>query len=165
MRIGHVEFVCGEGGQGLNLADDVIGKEADGTGGEGWQTGETGGNVGGELALELSEDISFKGTRPAECGVGQGATVGCEALIGLNADEGVAANPLPALNRLQKEGLGQILSRLGVGSCQAQKGADWGLEIRDEGAVNGDEGVVLGEGGEVPLSRRCGVRMVNSSLL
>ena len=38
--VGHAEFVFGERGQALDLADDVVGEEADGSGGEGRQAWE-----------------------------------------------------------------------------------------------------------------------------
>ena len=46
--VGDVEFVGGERGEALDLADDVVGEEADGSGGEGRQAGEAGGGVAGE---------------------------------------------------------------------------------------------------------------------
>ena len=57
--VGDVELVgCRERGQTLDLADDVVGEEADGTGGEGRQTGEAGGNVCGEGSRLSSAKMS-----------------------------------------------------------------------------------------------------------
>ena len=49
--VGDAEFVVGEGGKVLDLADDVVGEEADGAGGEGRQAGQARGGVAGERGL------------------------------------------------------------------------------------------------------------------
>ncbi len=59
--VGDAEFVVGGGGKALDLADDVVGEEADGSGGEGRQAGEAGGFVAGEGLLELVEDVAGEG--------------------------------------------------------------------------------------------------------
>ncbi len=56
----HAEVVFGEGGQALDLADDVVGEEADGSGGEGWQGGEPRGVVAVEGIFEEGEDVAFE---------------------------------------------------------------------------------------------------------
>ena len=63
--VGDVEFVGGERGQALDLADDVVGEEADGAGGEGRQPGQAGGGVAGEGGLELGEDVAGRMTGAA----------------------------------------------------------------------------------------------------
>ena len=46
--VGDAELVFGEGGELFDLADDVVGEEADGPGGEGRQAGEAGRGVAAE---------------------------------------------------------------------------------------------------------------------
>ena len=63
--VGDVEVVGGERGQVLDLADDVVGEEADGAGGEGRQAGKARGGVAVEGELELGEDVAGVGDAAA----------------------------------------------------------------------------------------------------
>jgi len=161
----HVEIIGGERGKPLDLSDDVIRKEADGSGGKGRQTGQASGRMRGELALELGKDIAFEVTCVGGGRVREGLPARRESLVGLDADEGVAANALAAFDRFEQEGFGLLrIDVLGM-PCEAQKGAHRGLEIGNDRAVNRDEGVVLGQGAEVLRSRKRRVRHDPFSLL
>ena len=48
-------------GQAFDLADDVVGEEADGAGGEGRQAGDAGGLVAAERVAKQREDVAFDG--------------------------------------------------------------------------------------------------------
>ena len=63
-------------------------------------------------------------------------------LVGLDADEGVAADVLAAFDGFEEEGLG-FGEPSGAGD--AEEGGDGGLEVGGEGAVDGHEGVRAGE--------------------
>ena len=78
-----MKFVACEGGEVLDLANDVVREEADGTGGEGRQTGQTSGGVAGELSFEFSEDVAFKDSRTRGVSVRDGLTVCGVAAVGL----------------------------------------------------------------------------------
>ena len=58
VRVGDVEFVLRGRWEVLDLADDVVGEEADGAGGEGREAGEARGSVAGERRLQLGEDVA-----------------------------------------------------------------------------------------------------------
>ena len=95
-----------------------------------------------------------------------GAAARGESLVGLDADEGVAADAFAALDGLEEEGFGLFGVAVGAGvgaagavsSGETQEGAYRGFEIGDEGAVDRDEGVLAGEGAEVWFGRRRGGR-------
>ena len=56
--VGHAEVVGGGLGQALDLADDVVGEKADGSGGEGRKAGNAGGRVSVEGVAEEGEDVA-----------------------------------------------------------------------------------------------------------
>ena len=136
--VGDVELVGGEGGEFFDEADDVVGEEADGSGGEGRQAGEAGGGVAGEGALEFFEDVTLVGAGALPFPGGDGVAAGGHAFIGVDADEGVAADVLAAFYGFEEEGLGGVVG-------DAEEGGDGGFQVCGDGAENGDEGVGLRE--------------------
>ncbi len=105
--------------------------------------------MGGELALELSEDVAVKAAGAGGGGVGDVLLSDGVTPVGLDADKGVAADSFAAFDGLEEKGLGGGVRRGGVWLGEAKKGGDGGFEVGDEGAEDGDEGVGGGEAGEV----------------
>ncbi len=110
--------------------------------------------MGRQLALELSEDVSFEAAGFSVAGVGDGAALSRETLVGLDADEGIAADAFAAFNGLQKEGFGLFLGLCGGVSGQTQKCADRGFKVGDQSAMDRDECVLPGEAAEVCFGRK-----------
>jgi hypothetical protein len=146
-RVGDVEFVLGEGGEAFDLADDVVAEEADGPGGEGGKARQAGWGVAGKGGFEFIEDVASKGPALATFFNGDGVATGGDFLVGLDANEGIAADVLAAFYGFEEEGLGLRLSVALLGD--AEEGGDRGFEVGGDGAVDRDEGVGAGEFAEV----------------
>ena len=141
-RVGDAELVRGGRGEALDLAHDVVAEETDGSGGKGRKPGKDGGPVTAEGVLEGGEDVAFA---LAAGGGGAAALVNDEvtaarddALIGLDADEGVASDALAALDGFEQKGLG-------FAGGETQEGTDGGFEVGDDAAGDGNQGVSAGE--------------------
>ena len=65
--VGDAELVCGERGQPLDLANCVVGEEADGPGGKGRQARRRAGLCPPSACAQHGEDVAFK-VRPS-CGL------------------------------------------------------------------------------------------------
>ena len=104
--VGELEVVGGVDGQALDLADDVVGEEADRAGGERRQALHAGGRVAVEGVAEQGEDVAGNGARLAVLGDLDLVAVGDDAAAGANADVGVAAEVLAAFDRFEQEALG-----------------------------------------------------------
>ena len=140
--VGHAEVVGGGLGQALDLADDVVRKKADGSGGKGRKAGNAGGRVSVEGVAEESEDVAGDAAGAAVLGDFDGIAVRDNAAAGADADVGVAAEMLAAFDGFEEE-------TLGLGSGDAEKGGDGGFEVGGEGAVERDEGMGAGEAQEL----------------
>ncbi len=140
--VGHPEIVFGERGEAFDLADDVVGEEADGSGGEGREPGNAGGLVAVEGVFEQGEDVAFKGCCLAGFGDLDRFSPRDDFFVWADADEGVAAYAFAALDGLEHEAF-----RFACG--ETEEGGDWGFEVGCEAAVDGDEGVSGGESLEV----------------
>ena len=136
--IGNAELVLGGFGQALNLANGVVGKVANCTGSKRREAEESRRLVPAECIAQDSEGVAFHVSRALAFSDAELATAGDDALVGLNADEGVAANLLAAFNRFQQKTLA-----LWPGS--AQEGRDRGLEVSSQAAADGDESVIFSE--------------------
>ena len=139
--VGDAEFVDGERGQAFDLADDIVGKEADRAGRKGRQARQARGGVAAERLLEFREDVALEGPSLAGFFDGDVRPAGDDLLVRLDADERVTADMLAALDGFQQEGLGLL-------GGDAQEGGDRRLQVRSDGAVDGDERVLAGETGE-----------------
>ena len=140
--VGHAEVVGGRLGQALDLADDIVGKEANGSGGEGRKAGNAGGRVAVEGVAEEGEDVAGDAAGAAVLGDFDGCPVRDDAAAGADADVGVAAEVFAAFDGFEEE-------TLGLGCGEAEEGGDGGFEVGGEGAVERDEGVCGGEPLEV----------------
>ena len=136
--VGNAELVFGQRGQALDLAHGIVGKEADRAGGERRQAGQARRLVAAERVAQHGEDVAFDARGLSAFGDGDLAAAGHDALEGREADEGVAAHLLAALDRLQQKALALRPGR-------AQKGRDRGFEVGGEGAADGHQGVLFGE--------------------
>ena len=65
------------------------------------------------------------------------ASASGDALVGRDADKGVAADVLAAFDGLEQKGFGGVVG-------DAKEGRDGGFEVGRDGAEDGDEGVVPG---------------------
>ena len=136
--VGHAQFVLGQLGQALDLADGVVGEEAHRAGGEGRQALEARGLVAAEGAAQHGEDVAVGLDDLLAFGDGDLAAAGDDALEGREADEGVTAHLLAVLDRLQHEALA-----LRPGG--AQKGRDRRFQVGREDAADGNKRVLFGE--------------------
>ncbi len=125
-------------GQPLDLAHGVVGKIANRAGGEGRQAREPRGLVAGERPAQHGKDVVFKAGDFPAFGDRDLAAPRHDALEGREADEGVAAHLLAALDRLQQKALPLMPGG-------AQKGRDRGFQVGGQGAANGHQGVLFGE--------------------
>ncbi len=132
--VGNAEFVFGAGGEALDLAHGIVGEEADGACGEGRQAGEARGFVAAERVAQHGEDVALQAGGLAAFGDGNLAAARDDALEGREADEGVAAKLLAALDGLEKEALA-------LAPSGAQEGRNRGFEVGHEDAADGNEGV------------------------
>jgi hypothetical protein len=140
--VGELEVVAGVVRQALDLPDDIVGKEADGAGGEGWKAGNAGGRVSAEGVTEEGKDIAGYTAGAAVLSELDVGTVGDDAAARTDANVGVAAEVLAAFDGFEEEAL-----RLCSGD--AEEGGDGGFEVGGEGAVERDEGVGTGEAQEL----------------
>ena len=140
--VGHAEFVLGQRGQALDLADDVVAEESDGAGGERGQSRQARGRVAAERLLQLGEDVALEAAAIAALFDGDRRSARDDLLVRLDADEGIAADVLAALDRFEQK-------RLGLVGGDAQEGRDGRLEVRRDGAVDGDERVLVREAPEL----------------
>ena len=140
--VGDVEFVRSGGGEFLDLTDDVVAEESDCAGGEGRQTGNVRGGVSAECFAQDGEDVALEVDDALALGDGYLAAAGDDALIGIESDEGVSADFLAVFDGFEEEALGGLPSG-------AEEGGDRSFEVSDEGAEDGDEGVILREGEEI----------------
>ena len=124
------------------MADDVVAEESDGTGGEWRQAGNVRGGVSAEGFAEDGEDVAFEVDDALALGDGDLAAAGDDALIGIEADEGVAAYLFAVFDGFKEEALGGLPGG-------AEEGGDRSFEVSDEGTEDGDEGVILRESEEV----------------
>ena len=129
-------------GQALDLAHGIVGKEADGAGGERGQARQPRGLVAAERIAQHGEDVALHVGGLAALGDGDLAAARHNALERREADEGVAAHLLAALDRLQQKALAL---RPGC----AQKGRNRRFQVGHQGAANGHERVRPGEGQEL----------------
>ena len=141
--VGELQVVGGVDGQALDLADDIVGEEADGSGGEGRQARDAGGLVAVEGVAEEGEDVAGDFARLAVLGDLDLVAVGDDAAAGADADVGVAAEVLAAFDGFEEEALGLRRQR------EAEEGGDGRFEVGSEGAVERDEGVGAREAEEV----------------
>ena len=139
--VGNAELVDGERGQAFDLADDVVGEKADRAGRKGRQARQARRGVAAERLLEFREDVALEGPSLATFLDADGRPAGDDLLVRLDADESVPANMLAALDGFQQEGLGLL-------GGDAQEGGDRRLQVRGDGAVDGDERMLTGEAGE-----------------
>ncbi len=58
--VGNAQLVLGKLGQALDLADGVVGEEADGAGGEGRQARQPRGLVAAERVAQHGEDVALQ---------------------------------------------------------------------------------------------------------
>ena len=140
--VGNAQLIFGQLGQALDLAHGVIGEEAHGSGGEGRQAGQARGLVAGQRAAQHGEDVVLDLDYLFAFGDGDLAAAGHDALERREADEGVTADLLAVFDRLQQEALALRPGR-------AQEGRDRRFEVGRQGAADGDEGVLFGEGQEL----------------
>ena len=156
--VGHAEVVGGVLGQALDLADDVVGEEADGSGGEGWQAGNAGGIVAFEGVIPEGEDVAVDLTGARAFGDLDGAAARDELAIGLDADEGVAAEVFASFDGFEDEAFGLVCGK-------AQESGDGSLEIGREGAVERDQCMGACEAQEFRAGRKCvGSRLGHADL-
>ncbi len=132
--VGEAQVVGGVDGQALDLADDVVGKKADGSGGEGWQALHAGGLVSVEGVAQQGEDVAGDFARLAVLGDLDLVAVGDDAAAGADADVGVAAEVLAAFDGFEEEALG-------FGRGETEEGGDGRFEVGGERAVERDERV------------------------
>ena len=91
-------------GQALDLADYVVGEEADGSSGEGRQAGDARRGVAFERFLPEGKDIPFQLARLVLLSNFNVPAARHQLAIGLNADKGIAAHIFAAFDRLEHEG-------------------------------------------------------------
>ena len=103
--VGNAELVFGARGQALDLAHGVVGEEADGAGGERGQARQPRGLVAAERVAQHGKDVALHAGGFAALGDGDVAAARHNALEGREADEGVAAHLLAALDRFQQKAL------------------------------------------------------------
>ena len=133
-------------GQALDLADYVVGEEADGSSGEGWQARDARRACGPRCYglrrfLPKGEDIPFQLARLVLLGNLNVPAARHQLAIGLNADKGIAAHIFAAFDRLEHEALrliggeakecgyrrfdvcsqGSVKRHKRMGACKAQK--------------------------------------------
>ena len=101
--VGNAEFVLGQHGQALDLADGVVRKKAHRSGGKGRQPWQARGLVAAERAAQHGEDVALDLDDLLALGDGDLAPARDDALEGLEADEGVAAHLLAVLDRFEHE--------------------------------------------------------------
>ena len=135
---GTPQFVFGQIGQALDLADGIVGEKAHRAGGKRRQAGKPRRLVAAERAAQHGEDVVFNASDFSAFGDGDLAAARDDALEGRETDEGVAAHLLAALDRLEQKALA-----LRPGG--AQKGRDRGFEVGGQGAADGHQGVLFGE--------------------
>ena len=140
--VGDAELVGGERGQAFDLADDVVGEESDGASGEGWQAREARWGVAAEGGFELGEDVALEGAAFALFLHRDRRPAGDDLLVRLDADEGIAAHVLAALDGLEQEGFGLVVG-------DAEEGRDGGFQVGGDGAVDGHQGVFAAEAKEL----------------
>ena len=140
--VGDVQFILGCGGKPLDLADNVVAQEAYGAGSERGQARDARRYMAAQGFAQDSEDVAFGLDRLFAFGDGDGASAGDDALVGIEPDEGVAADLLAILNALEEETFGGFPSG-------PEEGGHRSFEVRSQGAVDRDEGVLLGEREEV----------------
>ena len=146
--VGNAELVLGACGQALDLAHGIVGKEADGAGGKRGQARQPRGLVAAERVAQHGEDVALHAGGFAALGDGDFAAARHNALEGREADEGVTAHLLAALDRFQEKALALRPGR-------AQEGRNRGFQVGHERAANGDERVRPGQSQEL-LARGVG---------
>ena len=134
--------------QALDLAHGVVGEVADGACGERRQTRQPRGFVPAERVAQHGEDVALSPSGFAALGDGDFAASRYDALEGREANEGVAAHLLAALDGFQEKALA-----LAPGG--AQEGRNRGFEVGHERAANGDERMRPGQSQEL-LARGLG---------
>ena len=136
--VGNTQLVFGVVRKMLDLADSVVSEETYRAGGERRKSGDAGGFVAAECLPQYVKNVALNtGSSPGFGDINLLAA-GDNALIGIEPDERIAADLLTFFDRLQKEALSLLPSR-------PQKGRYGSLEIGREGAVDGDERVLLGK--------------------
>ncbi len=140
--VGDAELVLGNGWQPFDLAHGIVGKEANGAGGEGGQSRQTRGLVAAERVAKHGEDVAFNVGGLAAFGDGDLTPTRYYALERREPDEGVPADLLAALDRFEEKALALRPRR-------AQEGRDGRFQIGHEGAADGDKRVCPGEGQEL----------------
>ena len=146
--VGNAELVFGARGQALDLAHGIVREEADSAGSERGQARQARGLVAAERVAQHGEDVALHAGGFAALGDGDFAAARHDALERREADEGVAAHLLAALDRFQEKALA-----LAPGG--AQEGRNRGFEVGHERAANGDERVRPGQSQEL-LARGLG---------
>ena len=136
--VGDAQLVFGRLWQPLNLADRVIGKEADSSGGERRQSLQARRLVAAERVAKDGKDVAFNLRGLAALGDRDLASSGDDSFERREADEGVTAHLLAAFNRFEQKALALCPRR-------AEKGRDRRFQVGQEGAANGHEGVRPGE--------------------
>ncbi len=104
--VGNAELVFGARGQALDLAHGVVGEEADCAGGERGQARQARGLVAAERVAQHGEDVALECAGGlAALGDGDVAAARHDALERREADEGIAAHLLAALDGFQEKAL------------------------------------------------------------
>ena len=150
--IGDTELVLGFAGQPLNEAHCVIGEKADRARAEGWKACDARRFVAAECIAERCEGVAFKMRGALALGDGEVAAASDDALVGMNADEGVAAHLLAVFDRLQQKALALSPGR-------AEESRNRGFQVGRERAVDRNEGVVLRQSEELFAAGLAGLRV------
>jgi len=130
--VGKAEIVVGVDGQALDLADDIVGKEADGSSSEGREAGNAGGGVAVEGIAQESEDVACEFAGFAVLGEFNFAAVRDDAAAGANSDVGVAAKMFAAFDGFEEKALG-------FSGCEAEEGRNRRFEIGGKRAIERHE--------------------------
>ena len=127
----YAQFVGSQRGQALDLAYDIVGKEADRAGSERRQAGQARGGVAAEGLLQLGEDVALEGAAARQFAVGSLLIhrdrwpARDDPLVRLDADEGIAADVLATLDGFEQKGFRLL-------GCYAQEGRDGCFQVRGD---------------------------------
>ena len=154
--VGDVEIVFSMLANFFELANDVVGAVADGSGGERRKAFDVGGTVLMEEFLDDLEDAGGAGFDLGDAGGALGGFIACDAGIamegnlvtarlqaqeGANAEERVAADFFSAFDGLEEEGMGFVGS-------DGEESGNGREQIGRDGFGDGDESGLAGEAGE-----------------
>jgi hypothetical protein len=128
--VGDAEFVFGQHGKFLNLADSIVCKKAYGASGEGGQSWQARWLVAGEGSPKHGEYVVFEPGDFAAFRDGDLASARDDALEWGKADEGVATNLFAAFDGLQEKALTLL-------PCGAEEGRHRRFKVGGEGAADG----------------------------